>query len=328
MYFALGITLLFALLLVLNLLASVFASLIWRVIAAPTAGLQPRTRSQIILGLRVLPVALAAILVFAYLLPAYLLFEPDKSNETISVKLAAIALLSLIGISLALYRVFKTWKATARLAAGWMEDAEAVELPGVSIPAYAIRHPYPLIAVVGMVRPKMFIARQIFDLLDENEFRAAIAHEQGHLATRDNLKRTALRVCRDLLVFPLGKRLDADWAENAECGADDYAAEVGDKHMAVDLASALVKIARVVPENAYPAMPSGSFLIDHNASGIGSRVRRLLDSRRRGIASARRLPIGWVGAAAAVAVLSVFALNEDVLFRVHSVMESFVSLLQ
>ena len=107
----------------------------------------------------------------------------------------------------------------------------------------------------------MFIASQIFDSLNEQELQAAIAHEYGHLVARDNFKRTLMRVCRDLLVFPFGRSLDNAWAENVESAADEYAAQTGGNLTAINLASALVKIARIVPNNSKPAMPSGTFLL-------------------------------------------------------------------
>ncbi len=55
-----------------------------------------------------------------------------------------------------------------------------------------------MIAVVGAFRPKMFIAEQIFLSLDKQELAAAVAHECGHLAARDNLKRLILKISQTL----------------------------------------------------------------------------------------------------------------------------------
>jgi Zn-dependent protease with chaperone function len=328
MYFLLAITLIFALLLLVNLAASLTASVVWHLISRSARRFAPGTRSQIIFLLRILPVAIAAIVVFAFLLPAYLLYEPDKSGEIVSLKLALIALVSAAGIVTALYRVFRTWRVTSQLAADWMRNAEPLVIDGVDIPVYSIEHPFPLIAVVGMLKPRMFVARQIFGLLEPAEFEAAIAHERGHLTTRDNLKRTALRVCRDLVVLPFGRRLDRDWAANAESGADDFAAGVGGDVMAVNLAAALMKIARTVPARAYPAMSSASFLIEDTAGPITSRVKRLLDRGQSSVRKNNGLPFGWASLLLAVATIFVLAGNENVLRGVHDAMEHFVDLLQ
>jgi Zn-dependent protease with chaperone function len=104
---------------------------------------------------------------------------------------------------------------------------------------------------------------------------AAIAHESGHLAARDNLKRAALRACRDsLTIFPCGVSLDRAWAAASESAADEHAAK-GEGAVALDLASALVKIARLVPEGIKPTMPASALLLGDGADGIAQRVRRL-----------------------------------------------------
>jgi Zn-dependent protease with chaperone function len=196
-------------------------------------------------------------------------------QTSFSGKLALIALASSLGIAIAAFRVLNTWLATRRLVSGWLNSAERITIDDVSVPAYAIEHPFPVIAVVGIFRPRIFIAEKVLDSLNPQEFRASIAHECGHLAAFDNLKRTVLRVCRDVLVFPIGKRLDRAWTDNAETVADEYAANKG-RTTALDLASALVKIARIVPANATPAMPSGTFLLEEHNADVTSRVRRLV----------------------------------------------------
>jgi hypothetical protein len=94
-----------------------------------------------------------------------------------------------------------------------------------------------------------------------------------------------LRACRDVLLFvPFGRTLDRAWAEQTEAAADEHAARAGGAALALDLASALVKIARLVPAGATPSMPAGAFLVGDNSSsssssgggdGIARRVRRL-----------------------------------------------------
>ena len=194
MYFLLGICLIFALLWTLNLFASLSASVLWRAIARPAARLSSRKQEQIIFTLRVFPVGAAVVFVLAFLLPAYLLFEPRLSGETVSIKLALISLASLLGIGFAGYRVFRTWLATRRLTSSWLKHSERISVDQVDVPVFRIRHPFPVIAVVGMFRPRMFVASQIFDSLSAEEFRAAIAHEYGHLNAHDNFKRAIFAI--------------------------------------------------------------------------------------------------------------------------------------
>ncbi len=227
MYYFLGISIFLASLLVLNFLVSLAASLIWNFAEKHTLNWSPRKRKQAIFALRIFPLAAALIFVLAFLLPSYLLFEPHSPDEIVSPKLAVPALLSLFGITFALFRVFGTFRRTRNLLKSWLERSEKISLEEISVPVYRLRHPFPVIAVVGTFRPKMFIAEQIFDELSREEISAAIRHETGHLAERDNLKRTLMRVCRDLLVLQMGRRLEIAWSENAEIAADEFAAQKG-----------------------------------------------------------------------------------------------------
>lgn len=333
MYFLLGTSLFFTLLLALNFLISLAASAVWRVIEKPARNWSAQRRTQTIFALRIFPLLIAVILVFAFLLPSYFLFEPHSPDENISLKMAVLTAISLVGIAAALFRVFGTWRRTHHLVREWMKFSEPLNIENLAVPVYKIRHPFPVIAVVGAFRTKMFIAEQVFASLDENELRAAIAHECGHLAMRDNLKRTLLRICRDLLVFSTGKTLDAAWSENAEAAADEHAAQNGDQETALNLAAALVKIAKIVPPETSPAMPLGAFLIEENYGDITGRVRRLVylagnpnSFKNSSLQNLRfAFPISC-----AVLFFSIFALatNYGFLFQIHTLLEKFVAILQ
>ena len=333
MYFLLGICLIFAFLLTLNICASVSASVLWRAIARPARHLSSRKQEQIIFALRAFPVGAALVFVFAFVLPAYVLYEPDSSGEVVSIKLALISLASLLGIGIAFFRVFRTWQVTRRLTASWLKHSEPIIVDGVDIPVYRICHPFPVIAVVGMIRPRMFMASQIFDSLTDHEFRAAIAHEYGHLIAHDNFKRTFLRVCRDMLIFPLGRDLDEAWVDNTESAADEYAARTGGDSMALDLASTLIKIARIAPENGSPAMPLGSFLIEEHCGDLKRRIQRLVEfSEKRDAGDIPRVNkykySVWLCSGIAVSILMFLATNRGLLLAIHNVSEKVVTILQ
>ncbi len=332
MYFLLGISLVFALLLVLNVLASIGASVLWRAASKRTENWTAQARARFIFALRVFPVAAALVAVFAFLLPAYILFEPHRSSETVGVKLAFLSLLSAVGVGFAFYRVFQTRRATRRLIKDWMKRAEPIKVSGVAVPVYKIRHPFPVIAVVGALRPRMFVAEQIFETLETGEFQAAIWHETGHLAACDNFKRAVMRVCRDLLVFPFGKTLDRAWAEEAEAGADEYAAQSGgDSQTALNLAAALIKIARIVPAGAKPSMPAGAFLIEQPSTEIAFRVQKLLQMTggETSFLASRAFNFRlWFCCAALCATLVLLAADQNFLLQLHNASETVVALLQ
>ncbi len=333
MYFLLGICLVFAFLLTLNLFASISASVIWRALSKKAKNLSSRKQEQIIFALRTLPVGAALIFVLGFLLPAYLLFEPHASGEVVSLKLAVISLVSLFGIGIALFRVFRTWLATRKLLADWLKHSQQIALENVNIPVYRMNHPFPVIAVVGMLRPRLFVAEQIFDSLSPDEFRAAIAHEYGHLTAHDNFKRAFLRVCRDMLIFPFGRELDRAWVNNIEAAADEYAASTGGNSMALDLAEALIKVARIVPANTSPAMPLGSFMIGSNDGDLKRRIRRLLElsddknvaGKMSGLSSRYSV---WLCLGVVFAAVVLLASNKSLLFAIHNVSENVVAILQ
>ncbi|MDX6271686.1 MAG: hypothetical protein QOD28_2909 [Acidobacteriota bacterium] len=277
MYNLLGLCLALTALLSLNLLATLVGIALWRALAPALARRSAAAQAQVLLYLRLLPFACALIFVCGFLVPAYLHYEPHSTAEVVSLKLALFAACCFAGLALAVARGLRSYVATRRLVADWLRHAEPVSLAGVSVPVYRLQHRFPVIAVVGVMRPRLFIATHLFDELNASELRAAVLHEHGHLAAHDNLKRAALRACRDVLMLvPAGRTLDHAWGEQSEAAADEHAAQAGGAALALDLASALVKIARLVPANASPHLPAGAFLVGEQGDGIIAwRVRRL-----------------------------------------------------
>ncbi|MBA2703244.1 MAG: M48 family metalloprotease [Blastocatellia bacterium] len=277
MFEILGICLLLAALLTFNSFASLVTGGVWRVFGGTTHRWSAFSRARLIFLLRTFPALVTMLCVLLLFVPAYLAYEPRHTSENVSLKLAVLAFISAIGIGVAAARGIAAWRVTARLAGDWIDQSERISVAGINIPTYRIDHYFPLIAIVGIFRPRLFIATQVLDLLTAEEINAALSHEKGHLSARDNMKRGLLRACRDsLLIIPCGRSLDRDWAEASEEAADEWAASEGG-NVALDLASALVKIARIIPEGARPTMPAGVFLFgDDEGVGILGRVRHLL----------------------------------------------------
>ncbi|MGH9755828.1 MAG: M48 family metalloprotease [Blastocatellia bacterium] len=336
MFELLGICLALAALLTLNALAALLASALWRMFGSRVKDWPAAERARLLFALRVFPSIIAVVCVGALLLPAYIAHEPRRAVEPVSLKLAVLAAISAAGLLLALWRGVAAWIATRRLIKDWLRVAEPVRFDQIPIPAYRLRHPFPIIAIVGAIGPKLFIADHLFQSLTREEMDAAIAHESGHLAARDNLKRVLLRACRDVLAIvpsgasPSGARMDRAWAEASETSADEHAAR-GGSNVTLDLASTLVKIARLVPEGVKPAMPAGALLVGDNADGIAQRVRRLtrlatLDE----VALGERTFNAWPQACFAAILIStiLLATNPSTLLAIHNLIEIAVSKLQ
>lgn len=333
MYELLGVSLVLSALLAINAIASVAAAVCWRFLHQRLRQLSAAERSEILFALRVGPSALALVSVALFLVPSYVGYEPGTTSEIVSKKLAALAILSGIGVTLALWRALRSWLATRKLLQEWLSSAVQFELGGTSIPTFRIANPFPIIAVVGTFRPRLFIAEHVLQTLGQEELTAAVAHEGGHLYARDNFKRSLLRACRELLlIVPSGRTLDRAWAEAAECAADEFAAQQS-AETALNLASALVKIAKMVPVGARAAVPMAAFLVGVDETrGVKARVRRLLEIASHGHpraiprpAVARLLPTASLCALLLGSFL--VASNPIVLVTAHNVIERAVEIL-
>lgn len=333
MYELLGISLGLSALLTVNAAASLASAGVWRLIRSPLQRCSARTRAEFLFAFRVGPLLLSTLFVGAFLIPAYLLHEPYTTGEVVSGKLATLAALSAIGVLLAISRAVRSWLATRRLLKAWLSAARPAQLPNVLIPTFILRHDFPVLAVVGTFRPRLFVADRVLHALSPDELHAAIAHEAGHLNARDNLKRSLLRVCGDaLLMIPCGRSLDRAWAEISESAADEYAAQES-SNTALNLAAALVKVAKMVPKGARAAVPVAAFLVGNEEDrGIKARVRRLLemasseDARQRSFLR-YRLALPLIMVAMPLSAVTLHHTNSDVLASLHLLIEHTVYLL-
>lgn len=331
MYELLGISVMLAALALLNACASLGVAIIWRLLASLVDSFSAQTRADLLFTLRITAPVLTAIVVALFLIPSYIGYEPRVTDEVVSKKLVALALLSVAGVAFALWRSIRSWFATIRLTKKWLLRSEQIDLPGIAIPAFCIDHSFPIIAIVGTLRPRLFIAREVLLSLNEEELAAAIAHECGHLSARDNLKRTLLRICRDLLLLvPFGRAVDRAWTESAESAADEFAAQQS-RANALNLASALVTIAKMVPTGARADVPLGAYLVGAETQGVKGRIKRLIEMSSEGIhkrtnsALVRSLPA--ISLAGFAVLAGMMASNGRVLLGVHEIVERAVNLL-
>jgi Zn-dependent protease with chaperone function len=332
MFELLGLSLLLAALLTFNSVATLIIAGLWRLAGRATENWTAAARARLLFSLRILPAVLAFLTVSLLFVPAYLAHEPRHAAEAVSFKLGLLAIFSATGIAVSVYRGIGAHRATANLTSDWLRQGKPIEIPGIDIRSYEIRHAFPLIGIVGFLRPRLFIASQVLEVLTPEEISAAVAHENGHLTARDNFKRGLLQACRDaLLIIPCGRLLDRSWSEASEEAADENAARQGNG-VALDLASALVKIARIIPLGARPTMPAGIFLLgDEETKGIKSRVRRLIalaTSERQGSRYdvLTRLVV-WAPATMLLIGFVIAATNPYLLTRVHHLIEQVVFVL-
>jgi len=335
MYELLGITLVLALLLTINATATLVAAGFGRASKRLLRKSSARTRAEILFVMRIGPPVIAIVAIAAFMIPSYLTYEPYGSGEVVSWKLGALAALSAVGVGLAISRGLRSWLATRSLLKEWLASSTPVRIEQIEVPTFVLRHPFPIIAVVGAIRPRLFIADQVFASLSREELAAALAHEYGHLAAHDNFKRSVMRISRAaLLLIPCGRSLDRAWSEASESAADEYAAQRSSL-VALNLASALVRIAKMIPKGQQQIMPASvsAFLAgNEDTPRVRVRVRRLVElaatDPRQLVTSAplvRFMP--WIALTAVVMISIMIESRPQVLATVHSFVEEVVRFL-
>lgn len=232
----------------------------------------PAERARRLLRLRAQPalVGLAAAVLAA---TAFLLFEPRGLDENYGVVLRSLAFLSLVLLGVSAGRAALVWLATRRLMRTLIEHAVPTPLAGISIPTLVIDSAFPIVAVVGVVRPRLIVARSVLTECSPDELLAILAHERAHIERRDNLARVLLGAMPDVLTWlPFSTRLATAWQESAEHAADDEAGRHVQEGRLV-LAEALIRVARLAPPAAtLPLLTSALY----RGEDLTSRVERLM----------------------------------------------------
>jgi Zn-dependent protease with chaperone function len=275
MYLILGATLALAAFFLLHACFSLGARLLSFLVRKTGPG--SRTNARLFFLMRVFPACAAVLCTALLVVPSYLSLEPHSTAEHMGWLLPLVAVLAGGLIASAWFEAFVSWRKSRVILRDWLRRSEAVSLPGVGIPSYRLRETFPVVAVIGALRPRLFISEQLFEVLNKEELSAAIEHEMGHLVARDNLKRWLAAMCPSAL--PFGSRsLEKLWHEARERWADRYAVEHGEA-APLNLASALIKVSRLVPAQKPPSIPAGAYLLEQqDLPEIALRVHALLDA--------------------------------------------------
>jgi hypothetical protein len=290
--------------------------------AALSGAREGRVRPDDLLFLRFAPVLIASLVISLLILPAFLLFEPRGRTETAGLPILALAALGAALVITAIRRVVRALRATRTLTREWLGRARPLLRSGLKVPAFVVDVPYPLVAATGSIRPRLFVSECVLRVCGEAELDAIFAHEAGHVAAWDNLRRLLLRACPDTLRGNGTERaLERAWSAAAEAAADAFALDHGVD--AVDLAASLIAVARAGRPPALAAIAS-AFVEEDD---VERRVRRALGQPLPGQA-----PV-WarlLRPAAAILVLGVMALAviPGSLARIHRVVELGVGFLR
>jgi Zn-dependent protease with chaperone function len=221
---------------------------------------------------RLLP-TLSGIFATSLGLLAFVLFEPRGQEET-GLVLRMLAALGAVLLATATWRGVRLYRRTRRTVRQWMASAEPVDVPGVGTPVYAVSAGFPIVAVVGLVRQRVIIARSVLENCSADELGAILAHEQTHIDRYDNVRRAIFRVAPDLLSWlPISERLLERWHERCEESADTGAGRLGERGRVL-LAQALIRVARLAPASTTVYDLPASAL--YRGEDLGRRIQRLL----------------------------------------------------
>ena len=124
----------------------------------------------------------------------------------------------------------------------------------------------------GWLRPRVYVACALSARLSQAELAAVLAHESAHVARRDPLRLSLLRVFACVLFWiPALRRLADDIADEAEVHADDVAARLDP----LVLANAILRVAAWRMEGAQP---------ESQLAAVGFACRDMVERRIRRLA--------------------------------------------
>jgi Zn-dependent protease with chaperone function len=253
--------------------AAVCIALSWPRLASTVADLASVPRARLIFLLRVAP-ALVGLFAGGMTVLAFVRHEPRSTAEIpgwILLTAAAVgAALFFSGVWRVIVRCWSTY--------GFLRTVERtatpVDVPTAGLPMWQLDTAFPLVALAGIWRPRLLIARCVLEQVPADELQVVLRHELAHARQHDNVARLLLTGLPDVLTLA-ERRLGIEraWSEAAEDAADDLA--TGDDAAArVSLASALVRVAKMVGRQSAPKVPLLAF---HRGESVERRVRRLVD---------------------------------------------------
>ena len=316
--------------LLLNVLLTLATTMSWRFIAKPSLSWSAKKRASFVFALRVSPILFSVALLLFLFIPSFALHEKENPNEFVSFRLAAFASVALIYFAFAVVQLFLSLVKTRMQIRRWSREENRLSFDSVKFPVYKIKHDTPMIAVFGFFKSKIFIEEKVLELLNQEEIEAVLAHEQAHIASHDNLKKLAINFCHSLSVFRLGEDIENAWHDSSEALADEIAAREK-RTRSLDLASALVKLARVMSVQSQPKLTVASYISNEFPSPIAWRIQRLIKlannfPQREEASRFSNVVLFAIIISVAFAFLF-FVTQTNLLLVIHNLIEAFVSVL-
>jgi len=224
------------------------AVLVW--ISAPAAlrvagHSKPGFAAKFLFLFRMFPFALTVFLVLGFCIPSYLWLEPPTIGEKVGFACLGAAALGFLVWARSVFRVGFSLLRTSRYMRRCERDGQPMAVSDDAVPVLVVKGEAPVMAVAGLVRPRLIVSRSVLHKLTPEQREAAFRHEQAHQASRDNFKRFLYLLAPDAFPFVSGfKKIERQWARYTEWAADDHAV-AGDSERALSLAAALVSVAKL-----------------------------------------------------------------------------------
>jgi hypothetical protein len=274
MFYLLSISLCCAVLFIVLAGMSVLCMWVGRLFRPSASSLAPATIASLLFTIRVLPVLLASLVTFGFVLPALLKFEPRSTSELVGWPLLGLAVLGALVLAMMSVRAATIVRSTRAVGATWRRHSKKLLLESIDLPVYCLDGPDSVLAVLGFFRPKIFVAQQVVDTLTRAELLAAVEHERAHVSSFDNLKQLALKVTRMPDWLNLSGIPDSAWTNASEIAADETALASGVS--VLDLSGALIKVAALGSQSLVGEKVAASHLVFvESGTSLQARVDRL-----------------------------------------------------
>ncbi|HEV7521577.1 MAG TPA: M56 family metallopeptidase [Candidatus Angelobacter sp.] len=242
MFYLLATALCLAVMLLVLVTASLLCAPLARLALKVFRTTTPGRKANLLFSVRLLPLTLACVVTFGLALPSFLEFEPYSTKEGMGLRLMLLATLGALLLAGMLTRGLTILRATRAAHRKWRERSERIDVP-LRVPVYRVEDGASLLAVTGIFRPRIFVAREITEALSQDELQAALAHEMAHVSSFDNLKQLLLKITRAPRWLTTLYAADAEWTSASEIAADHRALAEGAS--VLDLSSALIKVGRL-----------------------------------------------------------------------------------
>lgn len=231
-----------------------------------------RTRASLLAQARLAPLNFTLVALPLVQL-AFWRFEPAAAQESSGPALTLLAAVGAAIVARVLARGWTALAATRAIARAWRAAGVRRVLPGWHGRAWIIDTAFPVVAVVGVRRPDLYVSARVLSACTAAELAAIAAHEHAHVAARDNLTRVLFALAP--ATGASAARLERAWAATAEEAADLGARAAGD---GLTLARALTTVARLaLGAPSAPPLAMSAFI---GGESLEARVTRLLEPAR------------------------------------------------